>query len=362
VCKLRILTVLFVTICSCVSWADQITLKNGDRLSGTIEKSDNKTLLIKTEFAGEVTVQWSAVQSITATQPLHVGLNNGQTVVGAVTTSGGSFDIATSNAGTVNAPITNVLTLRNDAEQKAFDKSQNPGMLEGWNGGTTVGFALTRGNSETKNLAIAFNAARQGLNDKLALYANTVYATNDAPGAVPSVTANTAQGGIRYDHNLTKRLFGFVAADFMSNELQSLGLRSVGSGGLGFHVIASASTTLDLLAGGNFTHETYHFIPAVPPSTPAVPGITNNFGALTLGEELSHKFHNTVLTQKMYVFPDLSDTGQYRATFDFGTVTKISKWFGWQTAFGDVYVTNPPAGKKQNDILMTTGLNVSFSH
>jgi len=25
-----------------------------------------------------------------------------------------------------------------------------------------------------------------------------------------------------------------------------------------------------------------------------------------------------------------------------------------------VYVTNPPAGKKQNDVILTTGLNVSF--
>ncbi len=57
------------------------------------------------------------------------------------------------------------------------------------------------------------------------------------------------------------------------------------------------------------------------------------------------------MTQKLYFFPDLNDPGEYRATFNFGTVTKISKWLGWQNAFGDIYVTNPPAGAKQNDIL-----------
>jgi hypothetical protein len=36
------------------SRADQVTLKNGDRLTGMIVKSDAKTLLIKTEFAGGV--------------------------------------------------------------------------------------------------------------------------------------------------------------------------------------------------------------------------------------------------------------------------------------------------------------------
>lgn len=44
--------------------ADQIVLRNGDRLSGTIEKSDDKELVIKTELAGEVTVQWPAIQEI----------------------------------------------------------------------------------------------------------------------------------------------------------------------------------------------------------------------------------------------------------------------------------------------------------
>jgi hypothetical protein len=35
---------------------------------------------------------------------------------------------------------------------------------------------------------------------------------------------------------------------------------------------------------------------------------------------------------------------------------------GWQNTFGDVYVTNPPGGKKKNDIVFTTGLNVTFLH
>jgi len=43
--------------------------------------------------------------------------------------------------------------------------------------------------------------------------------------------------------------------------------------------------------------------------------------------------------------------GEYRGTFDFATVTKISKRLGWQNSFSDVYVTNPPLGKKRNDVI-----------
>lgn len=348
--NLRLVVVFLMLAFSSRLFADQVVLKNGDRLTGTIVKSDGKALIIKTEFAADVTVQWPAIQEINSTQSLHVGLSNGQTVVGPVATSDGNLAVNTSAKGTVTTPKTAVVAMRNDAEEAAYQKSLHPGLTQGWAGGANVGFALTRGNSETKNLALALTADRKTQTDHVGLYLNSVYATNDAPGATPATTANTIQSGARYDHNLTARLFGFVGADFQTDALQNLNLRSALGGGLGFHVINDNRTTLDLLGGLNYTRENYTTF-------------NRNFAALTLGEELSQKLGaSTVLTQKLYFYPDLSDTSQYRGVFNFGTVTKINKWFGWQNAFGDIYVTNPPAGKKQNDIILTTGLNVSFTH
>ena len=83
---------------------------------------DGKTeLLIKTEFAGDVTVQWDAVTAIVAPEALHLTLKDGQTVVGPVTTADGKFDVTTASTGEVAAPKDTVVTVRNDAEQKAYD-------------------------------------------------------------------------------------------------------------------------------------------------------------------------------------------------------------------------------------------------
>jgi putative salt-induced outer membrane protein YdiY len=337
-------------VLSSTVFADQVVLKNGDRLTGTILKSDGKDLVLKTEFIGEVTIRWDAVQGMTSSEELHLGLKSGQKLVGQVSTTDGTFVVATKSGGNVETPKDSISVIRNNNEQLAYDKSLNPGLSEGWTGGTNVGFALTRGNSQTKNLSLAFNAARKTLNDKLGLYMNTVYATNDAPGAVPSTTANAIQGGLRYDHDITPRVFGFGSADFQEDSLQSLNLRSIFGGGLGFHMIKSESTTLDLLGGINYTRENYD-------------AFTRNFAAATVGEELLHKLRaSTSLTQSLYFYPNLSDAGDYRSTFNFGTVTKVSKWLGWQNAFGDIYVSNPPVGKKKNDVLFTTGLNISFAH
>jgi putative salt-induced outer membrane protein len=341
-------------------FADQVVLNNGDRLTGKIVKSDGKVLVLHTEFAGDVTLKYDAIAQIMTNEELHVGLKNGQTVVGPVTTSDGKIEVATKSGRSVEVAREDVAIIRNDAEQSTYDKSLHPGLLHGWNGGINVGFALARGNNQTENLAVAFNAVHPTLNDKLTLYESSVYTKNDAPGASPSTVANLAQGGIRYDHDLRPRLFAFVAADFMSDALQGLNLRSVGSVGLGFHAIKNDKTTLDLLAGGNFTDENY--TEANPNAPPPTRKLIHNFGGLTLGEELNHKLGaSTVLMQKLYFYPDLTDTGQYRGGFDFGTVTKISKWLGWQNEFGDIYVSNPPPGKKKNDVVFTTGLNISFA-
>ena len=346
------------------AFADQITLKNGDHLTGTIVKSDGKTLVLHTEFAGDVTLQFTAITQITTDKPLHVALKNGQTVVGPITASEGKLEVTPKTGAPVETPADSVVAIRNDADQLAYEKSLHPGLLEGWQGGANVGFSFTRGNSQTENLALAFIAARATKTDKLSLYTNVIYGTNKL--ATPSTTANTEAGGIRYDHNINPRMFGFVGADFTSNALQDLNLRSVGSVGVGYHAIKSDKTTLDFLAGGNFTDENYTVTitnTTVTPPTTSTRKLVHNFGGLTLGEELTHKLgKTTVLAQKLYLYPNLTQTGEYRGTFDLGLVTKISKWLGWQNQFGDVYVSNPPMGTKQNDVVLTTGLNISFTH
>ncbi len=343
-----VFALLFVS--STLLFAEQVTLTNGDRLTGSIVKSDGKTLTLKTELAGTIEIKWSGIRELTSDQTLVVTTaSHPEPYSGTITAKDGTVTV-TSGGKTESVSQADVKALRSLTEQAAYEKSLHPGLTEGWTGGLNLGFALTGGNSETTNVALAFTAARPTTKDKLSMYANSVYATNNAPGANPATSANNIQGGIRYDRNFGPRLFGFVNGDFQTDALQQLDLRTVFGGGLGFHAIKGERTTLDLLVGPNYTHEAYTTF-------------TRNFAALTAGDEFMHKLgHGTELKQKFFMYPDLSNIGEYRTTFDLGTVTKLSKWLGWQNSFGDIYVTNPPLGKKKNDIVFTTGLNIAFTH
>jgi hypothetical protein len=116
-----LLPMMTMALLSPALFADRVSLKNGDRLTGTIVKSDAKTLVLKTAAAGDVTFQWSAIDTIISTQPLHVGLAGGQMVVGPVATTDGQIQVTTQTAGVVTASKDAVQVIRPDSEQAAYD-------------------------------------------------------------------------------------------------------------------------------------------------------------------------------------------------------------------------------------------------
>lgn len=349
---------LIAALITTAALADTITLKNGDHITGTVVSSDGKEVVFKTDFAGEIKVQVSTIQSLSSDKTLYVVSTDKKTVSGTATLQGSDLVVATKAGAPVTVPVASVAVIRDQAAEKAYEASLHPSWKRNWDGGLNIGFSLARGNSQTTNLGTAFTAARTTLHDKTTLYATSIYATNDTPGS-SGTTANAILGGARYDHNLTKRVFAYGAGDFQHDELQNLDLRSILGGGIGFHAIATKNTTLDLLGGVNYTREHYS-IPAV--GEVAASSVTNSFAAATIGDNWTHQLGAaTVLTQDLFFYPSFSD-GSYRGTFDFGSVTKISKWLGWQFGFSDRYASAPPSGIKKNDVIFTTGLNFAFKH
>jgi len=340
--------------------ADTVVLKNGDHLTGVVEASDGKNLTLKTDYAGELKLQWAAVKELVTEKPLYVVTPNKKTVNGNATTEGADLVVHTATTESVRIPLETVTTLRSPEQQIAYEKTQNPGLLEGWKGGLNLGFALARGNSETTNLNTGFTADRKTPSDHIALYLNSIYSTNDK-AVGNSVIANEILAGGRFDRNITKPFFAFVGADFTHDELQELNLRSILSAGGGVHILDTDRTTLDFLVGGNYTRETYSVGPSgVPPPQ----GLERNLAGVTIGQDFMHKIGKaSVFTEKFYFYPDLSDTGQYRGALDASFVTKINTWLGWQFTLSDRYVSNPPiAGTVPNDLVLSTGFNLAFSH
>jgi putative salt-induced outer membrane protein YdiY len=361
-----VLTLVLLSLCALAVRADQVTLKNGDRLSGTIIKTsdDAKTLLIKTELAGDVTISWDAITAIVSSQPLHLTLSDGRVLVGTVSTADGKIEVATKDAGTVDTAHDAVKAIRNDAQQAEVDRLLHPRLRDYWSGMFDLGLSLTEGNSSTSALTIAGKAGRVVPKNKLTLYYTEVYA-KDGNQTPAQTTANAIHGGVRDDFNLNPRVYAFGFTDFDKDALQHLDLRNVLGGGLGSHVINSKKTQFDVFAGGSFNQEyfsTYTIAnPAPPPATLAEPSQTRHSAEIVAGESLSTKLGpRTTVSEQLTFFPNLSTLGDYRITLDANAATKLKSWLSWQITFSDRYLSSPPVGLKANDLLLSTGLRLTF--
>lgn len=346
--RILTLTSLFLLLAGEV-FGDQITLKNGDRVTGKIVKSDGGKLVVNTDLLGNVSVDLTAVSNISTDQPIYVTLADGRTVSGTFTASGDKAEVRPPNANVVPIERANIAVIRSEAEYVAYQDSLEPGILEGWTGGADVGFALTSGNSDTTNLAIGLAASRETRNDKTTLYAASVYSRDSTEGD-SRTTANTVRGGVRYDRNINEKFFGYGFSDLEHNGLQDLTLRFVIGGGLGYHAIRNERTQLDLLGGLDWNREFFK-------------GDFNDTSSMEaqLGQTLNHRFSSRVtLKEQLFFFPNLSDGGRYRINFDASLITDISRRIGWQITVSDRYLSDPPPGFEKNDLLLTTGLKIKL--
>jgi putative salt-induced outer membrane protein len=340
-----------VLLISAAGMSDQVTLKNGDRLTGAILKSDGKTLTIK-YYDGSVTVPWEQVEAISASGPLYLTLKGGQVVNGAVALVDRKVEVETAAAGKITADKDAVQLIRSKEDEAAYqaeiERYRNPKLLDLWTGSIDTGLAGARGNSETTTFNVGFNAARTTPRDKISVYLTSLYASQTTAGK-SATTANSIRGGLRYEATVSDRLFAFGFTDQEHDEFQGLDLRAVFGGGFGLHLIKSNTTLFDLLGGGSLNKEFF--------ST----GLNRISGEALVGEELNHKIsRSTTLQEKITFYPNLSSTGDYRLNFDAGMATQLSRWLSWQTSLSDRYLTDPLPGKKTNDVLLTTGLRVTI--
>ncbi|MDP3686963.1 MAG: hypothetical protein Q8R64_05185, partial [Sulfurimicrobium sp.] len=62
--------------------ADTLLLVNGDQLTGTVLKKEGNAVVLRTSYAGDVTIKWADVAHIQTDKPVHVMLNDESSMKG----------------------------------------------------------------------------------------------------------------------------------------------------------------------------------------------------------------------------------------------------------------------------------------
>jgi putative salt-induced outer membrane protein len=221
-----------------------------------------------------------------------------------------------------------------------------------WRAVLGLGASYASGNSDSNNLSIAGDAVRATERDKWSAYGNLNYARS----AGVSTSQQTRLGG-RYDRNIGRHYFGFGALDLDSNRLANLQLRTLLSAGMGWHVIKSPETSLDLFGGLGYTVDQYRDPMFVAGQTRD----SYHYGSLPLGEESTHKLTpSTSAKQRLLLVANLADSGAYRATWDAGLAVAMTQALSLNVGLAVQYNSDPGLARKATDTLLTTGISVKF--
>jgi putative salt-induced outer membrane protein YdiY len=353
---LKTLVVLPITAMALLSTAsaDQIVLKDGDRITGEVIKKDADKVSIKSKNFGEVTLKWDDIATIKTDQPLNVVLSGDRTVRGNLETQDGRIQVNAPGAAQTVAP-SDVVALRNAAQQRAYERFMNPGILDLWEVTGSLNLTGSKGNAETSTLVTPFNFVRASNTSRTTAYFNSIRSTATVDG-ISAKTAQAVRGGWAYNRNITKKLFFTGFNDYEYDRFQSLDLRVVLGGGLGYSLWTGENGRFALVGGVAWNRESFS------PAAPARP-FTRNSAEAYWGNDFNFKMNTrTTLVQSFRMFNNLSNGGEYRMNFDTGATTVLFRWLTWNIALSDRYLTNPAPGRKSNDFLYSTGFGFTFVH
>ena len=333
---------------------DELLLTNGDRVSGETLGLDENSLDFQSDVFGTITTPWDAVDTLRSESPLYVTYSDNQLALGTVVINDRDVVIESVEAGTLRMPRTAILGIRSRSRHEEYlrelERQTSPGLADLWAASVDGALSLTDGNADTRSVNLGLRAARTTGRDRTSFYLTSLFASNSTSGT-PTTTANAIRGGMRHEKDLNDRVFAFGFTDLEFDRFQDLDLRLVLGGGVGLKLVNTSRTAFQFFGGGSSNQEFFNF------------GVRRKSGESVLGEEWTFRPNAvTSFTERVVVYPNLTDLGQYRVTFDSTATTEINDWLSWQVTISDRYLSNPQPGKQRNDLLFTTGIRITLGN
>lgn len=221
-----------------------------------------------------------------------------------------------------------------------------------WRYALGAGASFSSGNSDSTKVNLDAEGVRATAQDKLLLYGRVLYGESD-----DVKTDEFLALGVRYDRNLSGKWYGFGTGEYLRDRPANLSRRLSAGAGLGYHVIKTEPTRWDVFGGVGYSDDSY-----IAPTL--VSGeLRTSYGRaeLLLGEESTHKLTDTTdLKQRFVVYPNLDDSGEFRATFDAGLAVAMNKTMRLTVTLGYRYNSDPGTGLEKTDTLLVAGISVKL--
>jgi len=139
-CAVILLFLVLLVIPLNTAHADEVIMKDGSRLVGAVVSMKSNKLVFKTSFAGDVTIKWDQVASLSTDKPIEVSLGDQKTYKGKLVQSEEGTIVLQPENGPETAPLAM-------ADVKTLSLPEPPPKWE-FDGRISLGASYEEGNTE----------------------------------------------------------------------------------------------------------------------------------------------------------------------------------------------------------------------
>jgi putative salt-induced outer membrane protein len=224
--------------------------------------------------------------------------------------------------------------------------AQAPADMPVYTGSFGGGFALTGGNTDTRNFNLAFDLTRDPKTRNV-VKVTALYLRGSQDDVL---SLDRASFLIRDEYTFSSRVFLFAQNDYLRDQFKDIRYLVSPSGGLGYKVINSDETKLSFSggAGGVWEKNTV--------------GSVRSSGSVNASQSFSRKLSSTAtLTQSIESLAKTNDFTDTLTTFKAGITTSINSVLELKFELLDSYKNRPPSPAiEKNDTAFVMAFVVKY--
>ena len=240
-----VIAVLFMLLTAENIIADEIWLKNGDRITGTVKKMEDKVLIFKTVYAGEMSIKWDEITAVTTDSPIEMVLDDDTSFLGSmVPAPEGQIELQLMDE-TVERLAVDL------SEVKAINPSQPERDLE-IKARLNIGVKDETGNTDKEEYDVDGELSLRSEKNRFTFKGE--YELDKADG---DKTSEKSKGFGKYDRFLTQKFYIYGSTFFETDKNKNLDLRLVPSVGPGYQFYETELTNLSVELGPAYVIEKY---------------------------------------------------------------------------------------------------------
>ncbi|MBN1765418.1 MAG: DUF481 domain-containing protein [Sedimentisphaerales bacterium] len=239
---LALMTVFMETVS-----ADLVVFKNGDSLTGKLEKLEGGKLAFDSPMLGKIEIDMEKVSYFTTEEPIEVHLTDGTIIKSKALPTG---------EGKLYLDATDLL--KPQSLDLAAVKSINPPAKPKpkWKGNITAGFTSTNGNTFSENGSISVDATRRTEKDRTNVFGRYIVSRAEEDNNKVT-TEESLSVGAQYDYFFTKKFYSFLNGRFKKDHIADLDRRIIAGLGVGYQWIESDPMNFNTDAGVAMLCEKY---------------------------------------------------------------------------------------------------------